>query len=317
MHRGSPPPRAGSPLQREFSPIDKYQNGTMGSGSYSTNALSSTIQQQGLPQENALRFTNLTPRSGGSGRHSPGQSPLTSTVPAPINQAQAEADDRGRGRAWAFRSESPSKVPVRDGVSPDPDYGRGRAASPFGNVGQVMRPGSSSWQVPQHGYAPSRQSPHSRLAQSPGRGSGAITFPRSLSPGLLETSSPGSSAAVRGHSPGASVRALSPGNSLAGSIQQAPGGGGFNWQSAPPLSPRVPGPGTSVSRIASPGMQPQVGGVNRISSPGGMVRAAPQPQGFTWSPEPSSPRTSPRSYSPAPVAMGGMKAQSSVPRWPM
>lgn len=322
-NRSSPPPRAGSPLQRLSSPaLSQGGQATDLSAStgYTANNLTSMsqpqLQQQGQPYQNQAM---LTPRSG-SGRHSPGQSPLNSAVPPANAQATQEVDDRSRGRAWAFRSESPNggKIVERSDVSPAPGYGRQRATSPFGNAGAVLRPGSSSWQVP---YAP-RQSPNSRLAQSPARG-GAITFPRSLSPGLLEASSltqPGS-AAVRAHSPGAAARALSPNGGLAGSTRIDGGAGGFNWAAAPPLSPRGPAPTAGgVSRISSPG-NPQVG-VSRISSPGGM-KPAPQPliqAGFAWSPEPPSPRTSPRSYSPAPTniaAPSGMKAGGSLPRWPM
>jgi len=326
-NRSSPPPRAGSPLQRLSSPGQLSQGGQATDLSASTGYTASNLtsmsqpqlQQQGQPYQNQAM---LTPRSG-SGRHSPGQSPLNSAVPPANAQATQEVDDRSRGRAWAFRSESPnqSKIVGRSDVSPAPEYGRQRATSPFGSVGTVLRPGSSSWQVP---YAP-RQSPNSRLAQSPARG-GAITFPRSLSPGLLEASSltqPGS-AAVRAHSPGAAARALSPNGGLAGSTRIDSGAGGFSWAAAPQLSPRggpAPAPTAGgVSRISSPG-NPQVG-VSRISSPGGM-KPAPQPliqAGFAWSPEPPSPRTSPRSYSPAPTniaAPSGMKAGGSLPRWPM
>jgi len=310
---GSPPPRAGSPLQRQWSPNElSNPNSNLGSGSYPTSNMGnmnsiSQMQQGGTSM-------GLTPRSA-SGRHSPGQSPLSSAVPAANlnNQANVE-DERSRGRAWAFRSNSP----IRDGVSPGPDYGRQRAASPFGNATAVMRPGSATYQVP---GGPGRHSPgpHSRFAQgSGGLQSGGITFPRSLSPGLLENSSlqqPGSSA-VRAHSPGAGIRTLSPNGNLAGSTRLNEGSGGFNWTSAPPLSPRA----GNVSRIASPsGMQ---AGVSRIASPTGGLKQAPQPimqgAGFAWSPEPASPRTSPRSYSPSPQNMSsGIKAGgNALPRWP-
>jgi len=327
--RGSPPPRAGSPMQRQLSP---NQNQDLGSSTgYNTGNLSNTVSAQQLPQGqpysmDQTRTAMLTPRSGSGRLSPPGQSPLNSAVPPPNNQASQDMEDRSRGRAWAFRSESPSQAKImgRDGVSPAPEYGRQRATSPFGNVGAVMRPGSTSWQVP---YAP-RQSPHGqRIAQSPARGSGLPTFPRSMSPGLLEASSltQQGSSAIRTSSPGGAVRALSPSNSLAGSTQVEIGGGGrggFNWNTAPPLSPRGPGPaGGGVSRISSPG-NPQQVGVSRIASPTGGLKTAgqaPQPimQGFAWSPEPPSPRTSPRSYSPSPtnIAAPSTKAGYSLPRW--
>jgi len=316
---GSPPPRAGSPLQRQWSPNELPgqnsnigMNSNIGSGSYPASGMgnmNSMQMQQGGP-------SMLTPRSASgkwdTGRHSPGQSPLSSAVPAANNQVNVE-DERSRGRAWAFRSNSP----IREGVSPGPDYGRQRAASPFGNATAVMRPGSATFQVP---GAPSRHSPgpHSRFAQgSGGMQPGGITFPRSLSPGLLENSSSQQlGSAVRAHSPGASIRALSPNGNLAGSTRLNEASGGFNWTSAPPLSPRA----GNVSRMPSPAGQ-QVG-VSRIASPTGGLKQAPQPMmqgaGFAWSPEPASPRTSPRSYSPSPNTMSsGLKAGgNALPRWP-
>lgn len=301
--RGSPPPRAGSPLQRQWSP----QTSEMGSGSYPTNNMGSISQVlQGAT-------TMLTPRSG-SGRQSPGQSPLSSAVPAPGAQVSG-GEDRSRGRAWAFRPNSP----IRDEGSPAPEYGRARAASPFGNSSTIMRPGSATFQVP---GAPSRLSPGPASRYSAQGNS--ITFPRSLSPGLLEApmQQPGSSA-VRAHSPGASVRALSPNGNLAGSTRLNDASGAFNWSAAPPLSPRTAG---GVSRIASPtGGVMQSGGVSRIASPTGGLKPASQPimqtTGFAWSPEPPSPRTSPRSYSPSPGQLGTSTTiragGSGVPRWPM
>lgn len=313
-NRASPAPRAGSPLQREFSPS---QNGNLGTGGYSNSGLATSLQQQPLPQGQQGHI--LTPRSGGSGRHSPGGPSQLNSAVLPAQQQAYETEDRSRGRAWAFRSESPNQIPVRDGVSPGPVAGRQRAASPFGNVNMMQpRPGSSSWQVPQP-QGSYRASPHQRVAQSPGRGSGgAITFPRSMSPGLLEATQPGSSAAVRAHSPGAQVRALSPNGNLAGSSRIAEGNGGFNWTSAPPLSPRGVSPQGGVARISSPTGNV---GVSRISSPGGGMKApATQPphltQGFAWSPEPPSPRTSPRSYSPAP-GNAVRQAPGGALRWPM
>jgi len=322
--RGSPPPRAGSPLQRQWSPSNINQNTEMGSGSYPTNNMGSFSQM--MPQG---QTSMLTPRSG-SGRHSPGlgqsplqspmQSPLSSAVPAPNNQVNA-GEDRSRGRAWAFRSNSP----IRDESPAAPEYGRGaRAASPFGNPSTMMRPGSATFQVP---GAPSRVSPgpHSRFSAQ--GSSGGITFPRSLSPGLLEAPMQQPGSQVRANSPGASVRALSPNGNLAGSTRVNETSGAFNWSAAPPLSPRVAG---GVSRIASPSGSHV--GVSRIASPSGLKPAGGSAQvptmfgqqgnaGFTWSPEPSSPRTSPRSYSPSPGGMIGstsIKAGgSSLPRWPM
>lgn len=312
--RGSPPPRAGSPLQRQWSPNQPMsQNSEMGSGNYPTTNMGNL---NAIPQMQQGQTTMATPRSA-SGRVSPLQSPLSSAVPSANNQANVE-DDRTRGRAWAFRSNNP----IREGVSPGPDYGRQRAVSPFGNATQVMRPGSATFQVP---GAPSRHSPgpNSRFSAQGAGGvqSGGITFPRSLSPGLLENQTlqqPGTSA-VRAHSPGASVRALSPNGGLAGSTRLNEAGGGFNWSTAPPLSPRAGG----VSRIASPGGQ-QVG-VSRIASPTGGLKQAPQPimqgGGFAWSPEPpsprSGPRTSPRSYSPGPMMPAAIQAGgNALPRWP-
>lgn len=307
--RGSPPPRAGSPLQRQWSPNQPLNPGSeMGSGSYPANNMGNV---NAIPQMQQAQSSMPTPRSA-SGRASPLQSPLSSAVPSASNQTNVE-DDRTRGRAWAFRSNSPS----RDGVSPGPDYGRQRAVSPFGNNAQVMRPGSATFQVP---GAPSRHSPgpHSRFSAqgSGGMQSGGITFPRSLSPGLLENQTlqqPGT-AAVRAHSPGAGVRALSPNGNLAGSARLNEAGGGFNWSTAPPLSPRAGG----VSRIASPGGQ-QVP-VSRIASPSGGLKQAPQPMmqggGFTWSPEVPSPRISPRSHSPGPIQSGIKAGGNALPRWP-
>jgi len=311
--RGSPPPRAGSPLQRQWSPNQPINPGSeMGSGSYPATNMGN---MSAIPQMQQGQSSMPTARSA-SGRVSPLQSPLSSAVPAANSQANVE-DDRGRGRAWAFRSNSP----VRDAVSPGPDYGRQRAVSPFGNTTQVMRPGSATFQVP---GAPSRHNgspgPHARFAAqgSGGMQSGGITFPRSLSPGLLENQTlqqPGT-AAVRAHSPGASVRALSPNGNFAGSTRLNEAGGGFNWSTAPPLSPRAGG----VSRIASPAGQQLQQPVSRIASPTGGLKQAPQPMmqggGFTWSPEAPSPRTSPRSISPGPIQSGFKAGGNALPRWP-
>jgi hypothetical protein len=322
--RGSPPPRTGSPLQRELSPNHKPNLGS--STGYAVGA--QTLSQ-------AVRPAMLTPRSN-SGR-SPNASPLTSAVP-PMTVQAGEGDERTRGRAWAFRSESPGGSNTHDANSAVP--GRARAPSPFGSqFATVMRPNSLQ-QVP---YAPSRSSPQ-RLGQGPSTGLGqgtSITFPRALSPGLIEASAPTraspvgiSSGTVRAPSPaGANVRTLSPGVSQT-RLQE---GTGFNWSSAaPPVAPVSPRTAGAVNRISSPGLsnatQP---GVTRIASPSGglkTVTSAAQPfkQGFAWSPEPPSPRTSPRSFSPGPgqitsmakavggsASMGTMSATSSLPRWPM
>lgn len=312
--RGSPPPRALSPLQRQWGSPNAASENVNGSGSYPTQQM-----QQGL-----------TPRAG-SGRSpmgaqelpgrrplspSPLQSPLSSAVPAPNNQVNTE-EDRARGRAWAFRS-SP-----RDGVSPGPDYGRARASSPLGTVnsGSLMRPGSATYQVP---TSTSRGSPGPASRFAAQGSNGGISFPRSLSPGLLEASPSQQNSAVRAHSPGGSIRALSPNGNQAGSGRMNEASGGFNWSTAPQFSPRgAPG---GVTRIASPaGSQ---AGVSRISSPTGGLKPVTQTQapqlamqGFAWSPEPPSPRTSPRSYSPSPGGLGASAAiktgGSVLPRWPM
>jgi hypothetical protein len=282
LNRGSPPPRANSPLQRLSSPASqKADLGYVGDGSYSASALPSAVPQPALS-------AMLTPRSA-SGRLSPGSSPLSSAVPGPNQQADG---DEHRGRAWAFRSEGPTNERVPPLV---------RNVSPFGGSQSNLRPGSSSWQVP-------HSASNGRLLPSPGRRSGTgISFPRV--PGSPEGSpAAGGGGAVRHISPGASGR-----GPLAGSTRINDAGGGFNW-TAVPVSPRSAGPqGSSMNRVGSPGA-----GIARIASPAaGGLKAQPFSQGFAWSPDPPSPRTSPRSYSPGPAFPPNMKASSSVPRWPM
>jgi serine/threonine protein kinase len=300
--------RTASPLQREFSPS---QPGPLTSSTgYSNNVPMPTLS--GVPgypsQLDSSRPPMLTPRSGSA--RSP-SSPLSSAVP-PVSSQASEVEERVRGRAaWTFRNEGKT---LREAVSPDAP-GRARALSPFGNASGIVRPnnsGSGSWQVSQAPFAPSRNSPQ-RGAQNSGGQGNAITFPRSISPGEVRAVSPGN----------ANLRTLSPGVSAS-----RLDGMGFSWSTAPPpLSPRSVGNTAStatlapgVSRISSPSA-PQ-GGVSRIASPGGGLKQA-QPtftQGFAWSPEPPSPRTSPRSYSPGPIIGQPMKIASSnsaLPRWPM
>lgn len=266
----------------------------------------------------------------GSGRF--GLSPLSSAVPppralSPINSAvplpTSELEEGGRGRAWAFRSDAYANSGGRDALSPGPAAPDGWGASQMPEYSRARSP-QVIRAVPSGTYspnAPSRHSP-SRGAQSPTRLSGGgISFPRSLSPGLLENSS----ATQIGS---AAVRARSPSGGLP-TVQLSEGGGGFNWSAAPPLSPRT-GLSSGVSRIASPnGSQ---SGPQRVASPSPVLKAqAVQQQtqgfkqGFTWSPDPVSPRAySPRSYSPSggvarapgarPVSAGG-SSSNNVPRW--
>lgn len=293
--------RSGSPLQRQFSPS---QVGEIGSSGVPMPSLSAV---PGYQQLDSSRPALLTPRSGSA--RSP-SSPLGSAVPAVTNQA-AEVEERARGRAaWAFRNEGKT---LRETVSPDAS-GRARAPSPFGShVAAMVRPstaGSGSWQVQQAPYAPSRSSP-----QRGGGQGNPITFPRSVSPGEARTHSLGGNANMRTLSPGISASRL---DGVGASSS-------FSWSTAPPpLSPRNASSGATapgVSRISSPSV-PQVG-VSRMGSPGGgLKQAQPFTQGFAWSPEPPSPRTSPRSYSPGPVMAAPQMAKtltsgSSVPRWPM
>lgn len=210
---------------------------------------------------------------------------------------------------------------------------RARAPSPFAHVS----PG---------GVSPSRHMGSSggsgtwlpggaavRSAQSPSRSQGtSITFPRSISPGFTEVRT--------ALGPGSLPRAISPGGSL--TAHAGPVGGrstealGFNWpHAAPPMSPRAAA--ATVSRIASPlaagGISP--GAVTRIASPIGatsVTRIAspsaktaqmlkPGTAGFAWSPEPPSPRTSPRSFSPVPTVGLSQSikaipaASNALPRW--
>mmetsp|Transcript_46058 Transcript_46058/g.71904 ORF Transcript_46058/g.71904 Transcript_46058/m.71904 type:complete len:788 (-) Transcript_46058:109-2472(-) len=294
--------RSGSPLQRQFSPS---QMGELGSSTgYSNNVPTPTLSGvPGYTQLDSSRPPMLTPRSGSA--RSP-TSPPGSAVP-PISSQATEVEERVRGRAaWAFRNEGKT---LRETVSPDAS-GRQRGTSPFGlssHVGAIVRPnagGSGSWQVQQTPYNPSRTSPQ-RGAQNAGQGS-SITFPRSISPGEVRALSPGT----------ANLRTLSPGVSAS-----RLDGIGFSWNAVPPVSPRNgAGPGLGVSRIASPSGLGQVGGVSRIASPGSGLKQATftQGSGFAWSPEPPSPRTSPRSYSPGPVmAAKTLSSASSLPRWPM
>mmetsp|Transcript_103177 Transcript_103177/g.181866 ORF Transcript_103177/g.181866 Transcript_103177/m.181866 type:complete len:749 (-) Transcript_103177:96-2342(-) len=212
---------------------------------------------------------------------------------------------------------------------------RARAPSPFAHVSpggisparHAMGPsgGSGTWAVP--GGAGGRG------AQSPSRSQGtSITFPRSISPGFTEVRTAPSA--------GSMPRAISPGGSIvanAGSIgARSSEALGFNWPlAAPPMSPRAAA--ATVSRIASPvaaaGVSPT--SVTRIASPTGatsVTRIAspsaakaqtfkPGTAGFAWSPEPPSPRASPRSFSPVPAVGLGQSlkaipaASNALPRW--
>jgi len=124
----------------------------------------------------------------------------------------------------------------------------------------------SPMQMPVVGSSMSSGVPPGRPVQSPLRNQGAIYFPRPLSP-MQSIASPSS---VRPPSIGMAPR-------YAESV-------GISWAGAPSFSPRAGGP-TAIGRTASP-------------------MAAQKPTlkpGFAWSPEPPSPRTSLRSFSPGPA----------------
>lgn len=293
----SPPPRTVSPgpLQSSITSIPPtYMR---------------AVSPEGQHYYESNRPAMLTPRSG-SGRPPPAM--------ASMQASSIDGEDRTRGRAWAFRSESPE--PIRTQVSGDLDpFGRPRAPSPFGHTSGASSPprtqaGSGSWTV---------QGSSSRAGQSPSRNQGtSITFPRSISPGYTEVRASGGGSLIRAPSPAGSIVAP-------GAGARSSDGIGFNWSTAaPPLSPRaapvsrIASPTTgvtpaSVSRIASP-----LAGtaVTRIASPSAKVQTFKPPSaGFAWSPEPPSPRASPRSYSPGPVALGqsvkAIPAQSNQLRW--
>merc|ERR1719253_1147714 len=79
--RGSPPPRAGSPLSRQVSPGQQQE---LASSGYSGNL-------QAYPADNS-RGSVLTPRSG-SGRRSPGQnSPINPAMGMQQTQASVEVE---------------------------------------------------------------------------------------------------------------------------------------------------------------------------------------------------------------------------------
>lgn len=131
--------------------------------------------------------------------------------------------------------------------------------------------------------------PPGRHTQSPAR---SVYFPRSASPGQVTMS-----AMQRTHSPG-----VSPGLTMMHAE-----GHGFSWAQAPStFSPRT-------------GLPTHLG-VPRAASP---VAGRPLgPTGFAWSPEPPSPRTSPRSFSPMGEAMAARgraavpgQAPGPLPRW--
>uniref|UniRef100_A0A6T0VEZ7 Protein kinase domain-containing protein n=1 Tax=Alexandrium monilatum TaxID=311494 RepID=A0A6T0VEZ7_9DINO len=113
---------------------------------------------------------------------------------------------------------------------------------------------------------------HGRQVHSPGRKQGVVYLPRSPSPPAVDMRVAAGSATIPVR---LTVRSPSP---VAGSHGSS---GGFVWAQAPGISPR----GTSAA--PPPVIQP--------GSPVTTVRTA---VGFAWSPDPPSPRTSPRSYSP-------------------
>jgi len=113
---------------------------------------------------------------------------------------------------------------------------------------------------------------HGRHVQSPTRSHGMVYAPRSSSPVQAVEGAGSANIPVR-----AALRTPSP---VAGVTHSA---GGFSWTQAP----------ATYSPRAAPGLVAST--TTRPASPFGAVSS---PVGFAWSPEPPSPRTSPRGFSP-------------------
>lgn len=158
--------------------------------------------------------------------------------------------------------------------------GSNELASELPGRQRALSPVALSPGQPIHGAVSPSGWAQGRLSQSPSRA--PVHVHRSLSPAQLQQAS----RSMRSHSPGAS-------------LPRAAEGVGFSWAQAPAMiSPRAgsPGGGNAMTRTASP--------LGHAFNPG-----------FAWLPEPPSPRTSPRSFSPAPASFQGLAAKSSVPRW--
>lgn len=216
-------------------------------------------------------------RDGRPAFRTPRSSSRASVEPKPD---ATEMDSSLRGRAWAFRGDGtdvPSHGRLGSGDVTKDTQGSLRAYSPMhGSVPTVLP------RVPSPAPMPAGWAHVGRAAQSPPRSQAAFHFPRSVSPipvqgAIMRTASPAA------HGVGATMRTASPGIVVARGSEAI----GFSWSQAPPtFSPRTGSPvAMAFPRQASPG-----------------ASAAMKP-GFAWSPEPPSPRISPRTYSPGPTRM--------------
>lgn len=241
------------------------------------------VAMQGMVQMEATTYIYepqrppfITPRSTSR----PKTMTPANTVPAPISLGMKGPfeGENARGRPWVFRPPDMPEESKRMGSDPNLDLaGRSRAVSPL-PMHAVM-----SLQQPRvaigPGYAGTAQGRH---VQSPAR-SHAIYMPRSPSPMQLDMQQ--ANAAYVSRPP---LRSPSPAGAPRPQL-------GFTWSSAPSMSPRG-----GISMHAT---------MARAPSPPGMLGApmvAPRSMGFAWlplSPDPPSPRSSPRAFSPAP--MGG------------
>mmetsp|Transcript_69719 Transcript_69719/g.130146 ORF Transcript_69719/g.130146 Transcript_69719/m.130146 type:complete len:723 (-) Transcript_69719:74-2242(-) len=276
---------------------------------------------------------------GGSSTGVPGRplSPLTPRSSGSLPQAQADGvfEEARRGRAWEFQSDAgqwqdsrPSAAQLgSSGQSPLPSRavnpGRAAAMSPPRSHGprglvfpRAVSPAVSGTATDasvamaraQQATSPQRGMSPTRTAVADNSGFNWNQAPTLLSPrvvGIARTSSGGLPPPAGGS---ASQRALSPG--------------------APPTYARIVSPGpvgvvpTTYVRSASPGGTAYV----RSPSPGGSFSAAARAfaaPGYAWSPDPPSPKASPRSFSPGRVSSttvqpgkaGSVGVPSGLPRW--
>jgi len=240
-------------------------------------------QYMPIPSEN---YYHIAPSS--ASRPSP-----VGGLPSSINMKveNADGDENARGRAWTYRVESAKgDGHMRMGSDAASEtHGRTRAISP-------MQLPTVATAMPQRTMGTSMSSgvPPGRPVQSPARNQGAIYFPRPLSPTQAATEAMYGATGTR--------TSMRPPSLVARRLAE---GMGISWSGAPSISPRA--------GVAS------ANAIGRTASPMAAQKPTLKP-GFAWSPEPPSPRTSPRSFSPGSGHLNqGAKGIASAPisahRW--
>jgi len=226
-----------------------------------------SLVQQATHQDSTQNFQQpafMTPRMASRPRSPAAKSEHEGSGISMATKVQSAPNNEGvRQPAWAFKAE---RMGSDDGNNTD-QHGRSlRTLSPQPGLAAAVP------RVVNAGIAPGSGSAHVRYMPSPTRSQqGTVYVPRSPSPMQVPTMQ----MATR---PAGQVRAASP-------VAAASRTGGFTWTAVPAtFSPRA--------------CQAGGGAMSRTTSP--MASSVPAPMGFSFTPDPPSPRLETRALSPTP-----------------